>query len=633
MDVSALRLDIKSWEKRFRQQHGRDPTVQEIKDVPDLADKYKLYKKLSKQPQPARPSPPPQDVPRLSSSALSSTSKSRPRAVKTEPSASTSNPFSPVKNKHGKQREPPPASDALPITSLLSSVSRANPFTTPTKPKNRGARRAPVSPLHELDEDPFPLIDQPSQAKTTHPSSSSHTGQPPAASFYMDATEHPPPAIAAVKSKDAVSRARKRLRGELVSPSPVKEKRPRVAERLPVQAALTFNNADSSDEDGAGNRGVDTFITDTPAKPPTGKKQFKVLFDEAVLPASQPLPAAARPKDFALTRSKSVNGKGLFGFGLSAKEDGAKERSQAKSRGGPSSPSHSDDDMDWDLPTKAPSTRIRAPDFSPSTAKLTANTKAGNSGTKLPKGILPGKDNLRANPPKDAAQSSSKKRPPSPTVQPSTSRSTPNAGLSALPLLPPSPPAEEYGNSRYGAKAKGKGPVRKKTKTEVEDEDEDSSDESDGADVKVKEMPWRWERHNSHSRIELIPGQDQQHDSEPEFDVGVYRPFAPPELPANAERFEVDLPEDLRRVLALSPPRHAALDPGEEEKLVHRLLYGRREGHYEASRGGEIWGVGEVDGESENEDVLGLGKERVKSQEEDEDEWEGEPVPWEVGEL
>ena len=490
--------------------------------------------------------------------------------------------------------------------------------------------------VHELDEDPFPLIDKPSQAKTALPSSSSHTGQPPAASFYTDATEHPPVAIAAVKSKDAVSRARKRLRGEPVSPSPVKEKRPRVAERIPVQAALTFNDVDSSDEDGTRQRGMDAFIDDTPAKPPIGKKQFKVLFDEAVLPASQPLPATARPKDSALARSKSVNGKGLFGFGFSAKDSGAKERSQSKSRGGPPLPSHSDDDMDWDLPATAPTTKLRAPDFSPSTAKLAATTKVVNGGVKLPRAVLPGKDNLRANPPKDAAESSSKKRPSSPTPQSSTSISTPKAGFSALPLLPPSPPAEEYGGHKYTAKGKGKGPIRKKSKTKDEEEEEDSDEESDDAEVKVKEAPWRWERHNSRNHVELIPGQDQQHDSEPEFDVGVYRPAPPPELPANGgdeERFEVDLPEDLRRVLALSPPRHVALDPEEEEKLVHRLLYGRREGHYEPSRGGEIWGVGEVDGESENEDVLGLGKERARGREEDEDEWEGEPVPWEVGEL
>lgn len=176
--------------------------------------------------------------------------------------------------------------------------------------------------------------------------------------------------------------------------------------------------------------------------------------------------------------------------------------------------------------------------------------------------------------------------------------------------------------------------MRKKTKLLGVDEEEDSDEGSE--EVKVREAPWRWGRHNSHGHEELVPGLSQQADSEPEFDVGVYRPSAP-QGPSRSladgedeERFEVNLPEDLRRVLALSPPPHVAPDSEEEAKLVRGLLYGRREGHYDPSRGGEIWGVGEV---SEEEDVLGLGQKRVRGREEDEDEWEGEPVPWEVGEL
>lgn len=36
MDVSTVRAEIKSWERLFKQQHGRDPSVQEIKDLPDI---------------------------------------------------------------------------------------------------------------------------------------------------------------------------------------------------------------------------------------------------------------------------------------------------------------------------------------------------------------------------------------------------------------------------------------------------------------------------------------------------------------------------------------------------------------------------------------------------------------------
>lgn len=36
MDVSAIRAEIKAWEREFKALHGRDPTIQEIKDRPDI---------------------------------------------------------------------------------------------------------------------------------------------------------------------------------------------------------------------------------------------------------------------------------------------------------------------------------------------------------------------------------------------------------------------------------------------------------------------------------------------------------------------------------------------------------------------------------------------------------------------
>ena len=81
--------------------------------------------------------------------------------------------------------------------------------------------------------------------------------------------------------------------------------------------------------------------------------------------------------------------------------------------------------------------------------------------------------------------------------------------------------------------------------------------------------------------------------------------------------FTVDLPEKFRRVLAISPSRSQNRT---EERVVRGLLYGDRVGHYDPSRGGIIWGAGEAD------DAAYGGAET-------EDDWEGEPVPWEVGEL
>ena len=36
MDVAALRAEIKAWERDFRSKHGRDPSIQEIKDQPAI---------------------------------------------------------------------------------------------------------------------------------------------------------------------------------------------------------------------------------------------------------------------------------------------------------------------------------------------------------------------------------------------------------------------------------------------------------------------------------------------------------------------------------------------------------------------------------------------------------------------
>lgn len=36
MDIVALRAEIKAWERDFKTDNGRDPTIQDIKERPDL---------------------------------------------------------------------------------------------------------------------------------------------------------------------------------------------------------------------------------------------------------------------------------------------------------------------------------------------------------------------------------------------------------------------------------------------------------------------------------------------------------------------------------------------------------------------------------------------------------------------
>ncbi|KAK7468687.1 hypothetical protein VKT23_003190 [Stygiomarasmius scandens] len=188
--VSTLKAQIKAWEKSFRQSHGKDPSVQDIRDNPDIAAKYKLYKKASKPP-PA-PSTPKKSQPSLP----------RPRPVETTAPLSTFNPFSPEKNK-GKQKQ---------VSSPIKKTF-PNPFATPSKSK------------------PVPRIRETSPSPPPSPSPS--------------VTLHAPPT--------AVSRARKRLRGEPVSPSPNKEKRRRVHSQTTLPFPRQSADLSSSDEDAPAN--------------------------------------------------------------------------------------------------------------------------------------------------------------------------------------------------------------------------------------------------------------------------------------------------------------------------------------------------------------------------------------------
>ncbi|KAI0803305.1 DNA replication and checkpoint protein-domain-containing protein [Irpex lacteus] len=673
MDVSELRAEIKTWEREFRSSHGRDPSIQEIKDRPDIAEKYKLYKKLSKQASTASTSAKsfPDDRRRASprsshrpstSSLLLSTSKHR--AVKTEAPAITSNPFSPVKNK-GKGRhndndnDDHPADsglDTLPLLLSSNSRTKTNPFTTPSKPRPRASSFRKIPPP-VLEEDPFPLIDShtiassskprpPQQSQVSHPTIEKphNADDPPSHSG--------PPTAKLVE--DAVTRARKRLRGEHVSPSPVKEKRVRTdIERVnsfsrgSLLDALQAAKEEDSDDEPVRRGSDEEFIGETPVKPRQGGKAFVKLFEEAVPSSSFP---QTRPKSSKQAMRTKSAGASLFAFGFGSQSNG-KQRA--------SSP---EDEMEVDQHESSSlvqTRKLRAPVFA-----ATKPVKSGKSNKPLAKVVASGQ-----NEPFDDNSSTTsvsarvsrlaiKKRPlagdddededegaDSGTEVPPPSR-LPTS--SPPPLLPPSPPPASANGSRYDrSKAGGsKGIPRKKTKlldqlmaaNDVDEGMPDEESEGESDEVKVKEIPWSWSAHLRQPKAEGVPESDDDTlpDSEPELDVTKYRP-APlsSTVDSEAEKFEVNLPEHLRHVLAISPPKPKAV-PDDEERLARGVIYGRREGHYDPGRGGEIWGVGEAEEEDGEEEFdLGSGDRkgsRGKEGEED-DEWEGEPVPWEVGEL
>lgn len=534
-ELAVVRAEIKAWEREFRSANGKDPSVADIKDHAHIgttfdlhiafapspssttAKKYKLYKKLtkagvasvSKDPQPSSSQHPSTPV-RPSRSRSSSHASLIPnsRTVESTNPLPGFNPFSPNKNK-GKARDPL-VSGAFQVTRKPPSV---NPFATPTKSKPSRDRHRTSSP-HS-----FPSI------KRATPKIS--PGFPE-------------------KPDKAVSRARKRLRGEPVSPSPSKHKR----QRLDLQPVLPVSKpglSSDSDDDGVVTADLHpSFVDDSPVKAPPGGKSFKFLFED-VLPAP----------------------------------------SFAKKINEPALPLHNKSTVvDTFLPRgpRGPFVRTSSSKGNLSDMKSGAPPKVAESGLSVKRGL-------------DEGRSTSSDTLPGGTTYTSS-------------LVPPSPPDDpDSSNPRPGNPKAWQARKRLKagadTVKDKPDEDEDLSPD----DVVIKVIT---HNHYKTSRPDadglgwdpsLIP-HSRRHDL---IDANHQEPGT----------FSVDLPDQLRSVLAISPSRS---QNSNEERVVRSLLYGRRAVHYDPSTGGEIWDVGE-------------GDDGLHGDTEAEEDWESEPAPWEAGEL
>ncbi|KAG6862182.1 hypothetical protein C0995_004264 [Termitomyces sp. Mi166 len=536
MDVSTVKAEVKAWERSFKAANGRDPTVQDIKSLPEIAARYKLYKKLSRttaassvQPSSAHtssdtPTTPPKSRPR-------SHQLGEPRVIETTAPLSSFNPFSPQKNK-GKEK-------ALQIK-LSSRTTYPN---SPFKSK-------------QSSHDPFPL-------NLDKPSTSSHT--PP----------HSP-----TTASSALSRARKRLRGDPVSPSPNKEKRRRVGSQSTFPfTKLAPDLSESSDDDEA-PQGNSFFVSDSPMKAPPGVKSFRLLFDEAN--ESKGGPVNGKPT-VRRTKTQSTS-RGLFGM---------------------SSVSGSDEDALWDTGNKH-----KAALFKPLSALASSEVTHAPDGKVM---------QVRKSVKRSLSESDTED-----VDVPQQSSFGPSA------LIPPSPPPAEPSASRQKQfkTANGKGIIklikRKKVKTagdKMDDQEEESTDDSDTLPMNVKII--------KRTQARPLVGASDDLDPDPIFGYSNHvarggREAQPSLGEQGSSRLEVSLPDKLRRVLVLEPTDLKARY-SREERIVKSLVLGERLDHYDPTKGGEIWDVGEddvIDGEEGTWNDIG-----------GEDDWEGEPVPWEVGEL
>lgn len=334
-------------------------------------------------------------------------------------------------------------------------------------------------------------------------------------------------------------RARKRLRGEPVSPSPSKEKRRRTGSQttlnfprlnLPSKKQALIEDADhplEADED--------TFIDESPVKPSGGRK-FNLLFDEA-----RPGPSA---DIFGLKKGAGRKlSHDLFRLNDVAPKVVSRSVSSTSGLDEPESPSSS-----------RPHTRLTSP--------------------------MEELDLFREN---GLTEEESVEEPPS------TRRSK-------SPLLPPSPPPAGSTTTRGPAKGKRKADSkdlsnRKKMKLAAKGGSDDEGSTSDNSDLKAKVKIV--------GRPQAKKANAVDDDFGPDYDPVLELMRAPRldtiSLPSSqleeTESVEINLPEKFKDVLDLDPTRwkdHYV----EEDKLVKGLIYGRRMVSYDPKRG-EIWDVGE----------------------------------------
>jgi len=328
-----------------------------------------------------------------------------------------------------------------------------------------------------------------------------------------------------------------------------------------------------------------SFVGDSPVKvPAAGYKSFKLLFDDSKSPPRQ-------TTENSLAQTKSAS-QGLF----------------ART----SSSLHSDEELEWGF-TDHNRRKIKG--------TLTTN---GNRFTKHPV------QNLSTT---LSEMRTSAKRPLTDTDPEHQLRGTPQKPPPKAPsLLPPSPPPPDsaaYHTKQGMTRSRANTTTRKKPKVanehheSEEDEDNEFNDSRTSVKIVSRTLP-RSERGPNAADEE----DNLDFDSDPILNRVVPRGYVSLQVvqldaKQGDGQFEVNLPDKLRQVLALQPSR--ARD-SQTESVVKSLLYGGRAGNYDPIKGGEIWDAGEDDGRCNRD-------EDIQRDTEAEDDWEGEPIPWEVGEL
>ena len=193
--------------------------------------------------------------------------------------------------------------------------------------------------------------------------------------------------------------------------------------------------------------------------------------------------------------------------------------------------------------------------------------------------------------------------------------------MGVLRLLPPSPPPANENEQRqtqqqqWKGKSKGKSTTGKGRKKAKIVSSEGTSGEEYNA---VEELAWKPVGPlKRRAQVADIDGAEPDMELELEDAIIVAHSKAklvvPVEEPEQEGNFEIDLPDQLKDILALAPSKRGRED---EETIVRNLLAGK--GEFLSK--GEIWAAGEV-------------PETHAHGDDDDDDWDGEPVGWWEAEL
>ncbi|KAG9018276.1 Meiotic recombination protein dmc1 [Tulasnella sp. 427] len=601
-NLKALKNDLKAWKNAFVQEHGREPTKDDVKANPQIAAKHKLWKEMEKESKqkedrathaitsdpPTTPLPVRRSKPKQSNSNAQFHASIFQHAKATETrtdgatlaAAASSNPFSPTKRRLASEVPRPRLSlgddpfVASPSSSSTTAAEPLNPFapsvssplkqsrhtslfTTPAKSRSRVSETSVAPSLAEM-------LMSGGEARSNTRGEMRHSTSPKKMKQLISTARDTPR-----------TKARKRMRGEEVDQTPGDKRR-----RINKPPSPIPQEMDEAMDD------EDEVMDLSPVKPPplkSGKgKAFQPVLDDDLEPSqSKPIKA---PQGLFFSGPSRLSSNPTSSL-LSAK--GASiSKTEPRSR-------------------RSTSVSVTT-DSSRTTPDPLSDTPV--EGAAIPAPFINKRQGKRTRAETEDSESSRSSLPPESTITSQRDEPPLPPGMAnPFGLRPPSPFLEQGSQN----KGKGKWGERKKGKMDaavMRDEDEAGEDDST---EDIKEVDW-------HARTgfrRTTSGTQKEHTDKVPFEddsvnrlriTASQRPREGTPPVDGTETLQVDLPDEMKRVLHIESPSKRRT----EETIVQGLLSG--ELAPEKLKKQDIWGAGEFE----------------EPEDDEENDWDSDPEGW-----